>query len=243
MRIQVIGGLAFLGLFTAASATPLIVPTFAFKTGNCGENVTVDAFTIDWGSPSLGTPGCIVANPSTNVSYVGAGNTPMNLLAGATGTINDLPGGPTTDFISFTAHPDLHFNLESIGPGSSNTTCAGLGVGFSCSVDLSALYGFPFTSPFLLTRTVTGTNVSLSVFGKAYDADGGLGSEWIGEFSVPITGQTPAQIEATIKAGNSVTSPHGGDFLLTAIPEPSTYAMLGFALGALGLYRRRSVRG
>jgi len=195
------------------------------------------------GCPSgvLGTAGCLDAapnNPSEGVLFANG-----NPIVAGSGFAANNP------FIQFAGngvtHATLLYTITGAGPGSANTNCAALAIGDSCSVFAG--------SPIILTLTATGTNVNLSVNGTATDGAGASG--WIGNFSTPITGMTPSQIQlffcpsgtcqpADFTSGRSITKPSGGDFLATTIPEPTTIAMGGFGLGLilLGGIRRKMAR-
>ncbi len=167
----------------------------------------------------------------TSITFTGSSGF---LGVGVTGSIKDLPPGSLNDFMTFTGNPDLHFDLQGIGPGPGNTNCAALAPFESCA----AFAG----SAFALTLAADGvqTTVSLRAFGIVTDTTGA--ANWNGSFSVTIPDLTPAQIQALINGGGSITSTDSGSFTLTAIPEPATVAMTGMALMALGLARRRRLQ-
>jgi len=229
--LAIVGGLAF--CLMPARATPL----GHLDVANCGAGgVTVGGITIDWTQPVGGGNGCIQTGAGTNVTF----GTSSTLTAGVAGTILDLTAGvlPVANFMTFTGATGLHFDLGGLGPGSSNTTCTGLTLGNSCS----AFAG----SPFILTLTgTTATTVTLSAFGTA--ADGvGPASNWSGGFTTQIANMTPAQIQAAIAAGGSVSSTYSGDFDATlssvTTPEPGSAGLLALGMGllAFGFMGRRS---
>jgi hypothetical protein len=212
-------------LAPTASATPI----GHLDTANCaGGGVVVTATTIDWTLP-VGPPnGCIQTGQGTNITFSGG-----SLGPGATGSILDLSMGQSFPIANFMTFPGLSFTLAALGPGPSNTNCAGLSLFQSCA----AFSG----SPFSLQLVPSGTAVSLSANGTVSDTTGT--STWSGAFTTQIAGMTPAQIQSTIANGGSVTSTHSGDFTLTAqvVPEPATISsmLLGAFLVAGGLFRRR----
>lgn len=205
---------------------------------NCsGGGVVVTATSIDWTQPVGGGTGCIVTGQTTNLSF-----TSGTLGAAATGTIKDLNAAtdvfPVVNFMTFSSAPDLHFDLTSIGPGPSNTTCS-----TTLNPNAPACAVFP-NSPFVLQSTATGTSVSLSAFGVARDASSST-SNWLGAFTTQIAGLTPAQIQASILGGGSQISTYSGDFVVTVVPEPATVGsmLLGGLLLAGAALRRKLARG
>ena len=216
----IIGFASFLLMTAPMQATPVGTLSLA----NCsGGGVIVTATTIDWTLPVGGGNGCIQTGVLTNVSY-GSGS---NLGAGVQGTIIDLTGGlPVANFLTFAGAPGLHFDLLQLGPSVSNTNCAALTLGQSCS----AVVG----SPFLLTlSSLTSSTVSLQAAGTAGDSVSSS-SIWSGGFTTQIANMTPAQIQAAISTpGGSVASTYSGDFRVTivggvsTVPEPGTAMLFG----------------
>jgi hypothetical protein len=159
----------------------------------------------------LGSPGCLTAAEGITVF------SPLTLSTVL----------PVTSYLTFAAHASLVYSLTSVGPGSANLTCAALSIGDSCSVFAG--------SPLLLTRSATGTTITFAVSGKASDTGtGGLaaGSNYTGQFTAMISGQTPSQIQlffcpsgtcvaADFSSGRSLTTSQSGDFLATAPPTPT----------------------
>jgi len=214
---------------TAACAATLAVlaaaPAQATITGvldvGSGGTATVTASTITF------TPATVITTAATTLTYDGG----TALGAGVTGAIKPLAGTlPVTSFMAFP--PSLVFNLTAVGPGDTNTNCAGLVAGGgTCSVAAG--------SPFMLGLTANNsTFASLAVSGT--DSDGSSGT-WSGLFTAQLAGETPAQIQAAILGGGSISSSFSGTFRAVAapVPEPTTALLVGAALLGAGAFARR----
>jgi hypothetical protein len=210
-------GIVFLGCSSTAMATAI----GPLNVANCsGGGVTVTATTIVWApNGTVAGTGCIDTGLGTNVTYSGG-----TLGAGVAGNIKNLPAGslPVDQFMTFQGST-LDFVLGSLGPGSSNTNCAGLAVGSSCSVFAG--------SPFLLTNLGGGeTSVGLTAMGTVMD--GGVTTAWKGVFTTQLN-LDAATIQTDINNGGSIVSTHSGQFTVSSVPEPTTFTML--LLGGVAL--------
>ena len=167
----------------------------------------------------LGDPGCLKQGEGVNVN----GGLPITSL------------GAITDFLTFATTPSLVYNLTSYEAGSADTNCAALLVGQSCSVFAG--------SPVVLTLEQGGkTAAELGVLGTV--SDGTLPtSTWNGLFTATINRSTPAELQAIILAGGSITNTHSGNFSVTTspVPEPRLISLGAFAALLLGfvIQRRR----
>ena len=221
-------GIALLGCSSTAMATAI----GPLNVANCaGGGITVSATTITWAPVGTATgTGCIDTGIGTNVTYSGG----QTLGAGVTGSIKNLPAGglPVDQFMTFTGST-LDFVLSSLGPGSSNTNCSGLAIGASCSVFAG--------SPFLLTNLGGGTTaIGLTATGTV--TDGGVTTSWTGAFTTQLN-LYAATIQMDINNGDTISSTHSGQFVVSSVPEPNTVTMLflgGLALMGTKLRRRKT---
>jgi len=246
--------LAIAMLFAASNASAAVTGGF----GTDGTGVSADT-TLTLTSISFGpNPNLTVTSSSL---FYGVGSS-IPLAIGTLGDIADASSVPLDDFITFAGTP-LDFTLTGLGPGSTNTNCAGLSNFGTCSIPL----GGGFISPVVL-ELLNGTTVaSLTVFGTVTDGTG-VTSNWSGTLSAsltqplntgnpiltnpidPLSGMeapTPGDIEAYFAAvpTGSITSPHEDTFtvsLAPPIPEPSTWSLMlgGLLTGAGALLRKRS---
>jgi len=205
----------FVCLFSAAVLVTNAVPASAQVSGhltlaNCGsEGATVSSTVIDW-LPAAGGTGCIATGGGTSVTY--AGGTLGPATAGLITDLSPSTPSPVNQFMTFSGTP-LNFVLLALGPGPARTACSA-----TLDPNQPVCAAFP-GSPFILQPTATGTSVILAASGTV--SDGTATSTWSGAFTTQISGQTPAQIQAAINAGQSITSTYSGDFLITAPGQPS----------------------
>lgn len=220
MRLTVHIGLMALGIINMGPmASASVMGLLDMSAG--ANTVTVSGTTITW-------TGDFTVSNTTTLTYDGGKTVP----GGTQGVLKNLPPAPPVSafitFVGLGANSPV-FNLASMGSGSANFTCTGLTVGESCSVFKG--------SPFVLTDTATGTTVGLAATGTVTDGTVPI-SDWIGQFSEPISGLSPEEIKTIILAGGSVTKPYSGEFsatfeIVAHTPEPGTMSLLTFAGGCL----------
>jgi hypothetical protein len=146
-------------------------------------------------------------------------------------------------FLQFAAHSNLLYTLLGVDAGSSNTNCAGLTNGQSCSIDVNGT-----TSPILLTVNGSNTDVAISLFGTVTDGTGT--SNWTGGFSATIPSTTPLDILETLCGTDDVCDASdvsagrvlevrstSGSFFATAsaVPEPGTISLFAIGAALIGL--------
>jgi hypothetical protein len=172
-------------------------------------------------------------------------------LAGTTGTIKDLSlvdqpvGTPftLTDWMVFTASPNISFTLQSIPVGVFGLAdcVAAPAAGQSCT---------PPGSPFNLSNTsATSSVVSFTTGGLVLNTLTGEVSTFDGTFSTQFTNQNLQQLLATINGGGAVQATYSANFIVSpteVVPEPATITLTlagGLLVLAGTLRKRKQARG
>ena len=243
-RFNFVAALAIPALFSISIASASVVGGFATDGTGTNANITITLTSISFGpNPNLQVT-------ASSLTY-GAG---VSLAVGTLGDIaNATPASlPLNDFMTFSGTP-LDFTLIGVGPGSSNTDCAGLSNFGTCSIPL----GGGIISPIVLELMNGDTVASLTVFGTVTDGTGIL-SAWSGTLSATLTqplsaytnpaspneAPTPGNIEAYFAANptGSITTSHGDTFTASVLPEPASWSLMlgGLLTGVGALLRKRS---
>jgi hypothetical protein len=233
--------LAIPALFSISTASASVTGGFATDGTGTNANITITLTSISFGP----NPNLLVTQ--STLTY----GDPATLLP--TGDLGDIANAsaallPLNDFMTFSGTP-LDFTLIGVGPGSSNTDCAGLANFGTCSIPL----GGGLISPIVLELQNGDTVASFTV------TDGtGVSSVWSGTLSATLTqplsfytnpaapaeDPTPGNIEAYFAANptGSITTSHGDTFTASVIPEPASWSLLlgGLLMGAAFLLRSRA---
>jgi hypothetical protein len=187
---------------------------------NNGEVANGTVLSFAGCSGTLGSVGCLSVNEGITID---------NALPLTAATVL-----PENFFLRFAAHPTVDFLLSTVFAGSANLNCSILLVGQSCSLFAG--------SPIILTLRPGGqTDASVALAGTATDGVGTT-SNWVGGFSAPVVGLSPAQIQALFVANPAtvITTSNAGSFIASTVPEPGSLALIGGGLiGLATLLRRR----
>jgi len=216
--------------------------------GTSGSGVTVTGNSITWNNNVAPNYGCINID-STNVVFSGG-----NLAGGEIGEIHNLTALPNvaiTGFMIFVgggSNPGvgtLSFDIGAagLGPGLLNACTGAETNGQSCSV--------AGAGPFVLTKSSTGTSVTLSAHGTVSDGTVPI-STWQGSYTTQFAGLAPIDIQNFIEGlpdsntglgcvAGSCTSTYSGSFNVTVsqVPEPSSMFLIGAGLIGLVASKRK----
>ena len=226
------GGLLTLALAVPASADPI--------TGqlNFTGAVRVTATTVDWVPLGGGEGDLFTTFPGTGYfSQIYLPTSGVN--TGDSIDLGPLTTLPLANFLNdfstpFAKYNDLSFTLTSIIVPSVPVCNGSEIVGQTCV----AVTG----SPFLITRTSTGSSVEFDVTGFFIDPTEGADSAnnvASGVYSSQLSGLTPIQIRNIILAGGNIDASYSAQYTATAVPEPVSLTLLGSGLLGIGLRARR----
>lgn len=185
--------------------------------GSMGANLLIDFLA---GSPEPTIAGTPTGTVTATQSITGVFAAPGGIVPGTQGTIMDLVSTssnftplPMANFLTMGGYT---FSLTSTPPGSTfgPITLSPLGEGTLASFGVRGI--------------VTGPGL------------GGMQYNYTGIFSAQFANQTPAQVFNSINTGSTLPVSFSAEFAVgTVVPEPSTYALMGLGLAALGLVARR----
>jgi hypothetical protein len=240
MRLEWLGGAAAIALLAtmgSASATPVSCGT------GCVLNATV--------SPPLPSG---LENYGTSATYPTNGfvsNTPITVgietitftggvSSGGTGTPSGLYTGNTQNVAT---SPFISGPPTTFGPGTQGLNYLAAQPGGS----VTSTYTTPQTAFGLLWGSVDGSdsrNLLVSGPTASFNINGGLVETSLGTFTDGVTNAV-VQIALTGTSFTTVTASDAAgqasafEFVKTAVPEPTSMAILGAALAGFGVLRRR----
>ena len=215
----------------SVSATPILGQLIFNGTVNVsvsGLGVT----TIDF--LPLGVGGEAIAGLANSGTFLPFNTATVPQRTGVVKDISSSPGSfPIPNWLSFALSGiggplgTMNIQLNSLIGSSAPVVagCVGLAVNDSCSPQPGSV--------FTLTRTSTGTTVSLSGVGVVIDGLDSLA------FQLSIStqfGMTPDSVLTQALAPGGISNSFSAT--LSTVPEPATWALAAMALGFIGLRRR-----
>jgi len=200
------------------------------------KQVSVNASTVDFGT-----------GPNFTVTF-GSGAFSV-IPAGTPGTITTLtpinapPGVPIIPALDpFVLVPGFFdLNLESVLVGGAPSCAVVPAVGFNCTPS-----NLVPASPFVLTQNNGSVGVQFSVLGTVKNLSDLSQAPYKGLFTANLTVldvDTVAEVLAKISGGGSVQSSWSAEFTSFAVPEPTSFVLIGLGMLGLGILakRRKSV--
>jgi len=232
-----------------ASATVVTGVTNISGSVNVGTNPSlfIDFFgqALPCATPGVGVPGCFTVNAASTGDFPPPGP--------ASGNIQDLQSPPLPvsgnvnlpSWITFIGGSGVVFDLTFLVPGSA-VDCSTLSPAQLAAPNqtCSAYFG-GIASPLTLTNDATAANVAvrMTAFVDAYTGTKVSGfTPYQGLFTTQVQGNLGQVLTAANSPGGF--APNGVSYSanFAPIPEPGTVglALMGVAMIATGLYRRRS---
>ncbi len=242
-----------IGIFCALGISSLSATQISGGFGTTGAGVMTFANAggtvhyLDW-CPT--DPGTSPASSCTGSGATGAGYGKGQITAsGGTGTFAAIGASSAATILDIADAPaQTNFSYLPVGsPVTLNNFIAFIGVPSLSTINLQANQLVPNTCTttatqmcvggFVLTQVGTSVTVSIGLIGTAIDTSGILSSA---AFTDIISGQynntTMAAVAAAAQTTGGIFSNTWSQSISTA-PEPSTFAMLGTAILALGTIR------
>jgi len=218
--------LLVLGMFVTSAQAAFVHGDLSF-TGSVRFTSSAENFAPFGGTAGTGTTSIVL--PSTG---------DFAPLAGSTGSILDLNrtiapvNSPLNlaSFLTFTAAPDIRFDLTLLSPGVFGTSQIG-------QPPAAGQTATPAGSHYNMVNTAQGSTLSFDVLANAVRISTGETTPYRGVFTAQFAGQSFQGILTTLAAGGFADSAFSANF--AEVPEPVTGSLALCAVGLLALRRSR----